>query len=118
IITTENAKVMDLQRLSNSTIFLNSGVASYRKSLGNLKDGTYIYVFERSGKGAVLNRTMDPGPGIPLDSAKSQYIGSHAGLAKLFGYMFRHEPEVVAAGEIIVRNGRVMAINNASGTYR
>jgi hypothetical protein len=118
LLETERAKVMDADRFKRATILLNTHSQRQSQALSHLSDGTYIYLFDEKGSVAIVDRVMDPGAGESLADPRSKYIGSHAGLAGYLGYLFKRPPKVVAAGEIVVRNGRVMAISNGSGTYR
>jgi hypothetical protein len=60
---------------------------------------------------------MDPGAEA-MKLPDATFLGSHTGLAVLFENMFGVAPQFVATGEVVFRNGRVLAVTNASGTYR
>jgi hypothetical protein len=109
-------KVFDLKRLKKTTKIVNIHDVSKAK-LPKMRDGTYVYAIDHAGHLGIVNRMMDPG----LEATKvpgATFLGSHAGLAILFENLFGVAPQFVATGEVVFRNGRVLAVTSASGTYR
>ncbi len=74
------------------------------------RNGDFVYVLSERGELVVALRHQ----GSPNQDA---YMVGHPSLTQRLR-MGRASAEVIAAGEILVRNGKVVAVSNESGTFR
>lgn len=107
-------KVLDVERLRRHVKVVDIGSNS---KIGDLQDGTYLYVIDGNRRLAIMDRLVDPGAQNLADPA-AQFLGSHEGLVTHLKAAFKEEPTLYAAGEVVVRNGRVLMFSNGAGTYR
>jgi hypothetical protein len=109
-------KVLDVGRLLRATnvVELNGNV-SHR--LVHLSNGNYVYAIDSEKHLVLMPRALDPGP-VDLNAPETSFIGSHEGITRFLRAVYRTEPQFLAAGEITVRNGRVMMVSNGAGSYR
>ncbi len=107
-------KVLDVDRLRRAVKIVDIGSKS---KIGELQDGTYLYVIDSNRRLAIMDRLVDPGAQNLADPA-AQFLGSHEGLVTHLKSTFKEEPSLYAAGEVVVRNGRVLMFSNGAGTYR
>lgn len=110
-------KVLDVNRLKKSAQVMNIHNAADKTRLAGLPDGTYLYVIDKAGHTAIVNRTMDPGAAAMRDP-HAAFLGSHLGLASLLEREFKAQPQYVATGEFLIRSGQVKLVSNGSGTFR
>lgn len=115
-------KVIELERLK-SAVTIISPSSPPSGALRKLEPGTYVYVIDKQGRIAIASRAIDPGPDA-IETAGATFLGSHEGLVRMLENptaspgAIAARVEVVSAGEIVIRDGRVMAVSNGSGTYR
>ncbi|MDZ4084823.1 MAG: hypothetical protein U1E10_17910 [Bdellovibrionales bacterium] len=112
---TIRGKVMDVSRLRTSLKLLKANDKSAADSLSKLEDGIYIYGIDRKGNVGMIPRNLDPGGSI---DETSTFIGSHLGLRAAMKDAVGGEVDFVSAGEVIVRNGRTMAVTNGAGSFK
>lgn len=94
--------------------------------LPDLPDGTYTYVVDTNRELAVIPRSLDPGIQAfpdPLTS-RGNFLGSHEGLVRYLEAKANAtaegpfiKTELLSAGELVVRNKRVIAVTNGAGTF-
>lgn len=110
-----SGKLFDVAKLKAKTTVLDVSVSSNAK-LPQLGERTYLYVIDKSQRLAITERFLDPGADVPL-TARTKFLGSHEGLKRMLQNGSSENVELVAAGEIVIRNGRVFAVGNGAGTY-
>lgn len=108
-------KVLDVSRLKPSLKLLKASKNPTADSLSHLDDGIYIYGIDKKGNTGIIPRNLDPGG--PIDES-STFIGSHIGLRTVMKDALGEDVEFVSAGEVIVRNGRTMAVTNGAGSFK
>lgn len=106
-------KVLDVARYNREAKFYPAGSAEAKKALKEFDEGNYVYVIDSKGNMAVVNREMKPMAG---DSA-GQNLGNHEGLTQFLGAKIGEKPEIVAAGDFIMRSGRPY-VTNQSGNFQ
>ena len=112
-------KVIDPARIEKQAkVFPSTTEVHEQKPLSHLEDGTYVYLMDKSRQTAIVSRRFDDTRLTPEGDPIEQYVGAHDSLYILIEAKNAHVPEVVAAGEIIVRNNKVIVVSNASGTFR
>lgn len=108
-------KVMDVSRLRTSLRLMKESDKSTANSLSKLEDGIYIYGIDKKGNVGLIPRNLDPGGSI---DESSTFIGSHLGLRSAMKDAMGGEIEFVSAGEVVIRNGRTMAVTNGAGSFK
>lgn len=111
--TVLKSKVLDPERLKRSVITAN--VRDSKKSLQNLEDGIYVFGIDTRGNIAVLPRNLDPGGRL---ESESLFVGSHLGIQSYLKHATGRDPEFVAMGEFVQRNGRTFMAGNGAGTFK
>jgi len=106
-------KVLDVARYNRDAKFFPAGSAEAKKFLNGLDDGTYPYIIDAKGNIAIVNRVMKPGSKDDV----TQNVGNHEGLAQFLAAKTGSKPDIVSAGEYVMRS-RQASITNQSGTYR
>jgi hypothetical protein len=109
-------KVLDVPRLLRATnvVELNGEVSS---RLQHLPNGNYVYSIDTEKRLVLVPRALNHGS-VNLDAPDATFVGSHEGIVKFLRSIYQTEPQFLPAGEITVRNGRVMMVSNGAGTYR
>lgn len=105
------AKVTDVVRIRNAAKVIDLNRPG--SELANLEDGIYVWAIDNLGHLGFLERNM----GVDPIGSGNKFLGSHEGLMRLFKSKFGRRTQFVATGEVVVRNGRVMVVDNASGSY-
>lgn len=110
-----SGKLFDVQKLGRvvTVIDVQPGSAA---TIPDLKETTYLYVIDKNNKMALIERFLDPDPKVQM-TARTKILGSHEGLKRFMQSQSTEGVELVAAGEIVIRNGRVYAVSNGAGTY-
>ena len=112
----EAAKVLELRRLKPATLIADISDPANAKVLENLDDGIYVYGIDSSNHLVMMPRNLIPGSEV-LANPNAPSLGSHAGLMVVLQEKFGTGAEFVSTGEFVRRNGRVLAVDNKSGTY-
>ncbi len=110
-----HGKVMDVARLRTSLKLVKGNDKSAAEAFSRLDDGIYIYGVDKNGNAGLIPRNLDPGGSI---GENSTFIGSHLGLRVAMKDALGQEINFVSAGEVIVRNGRTMAVTNGAGSFK
>lgn len=112
-------KIMDLRQLRKYAVRIEPGAEIPH----GLPDQTYAYVVDAAGNIAMMPRVVDPGIKVlpSVDAIDATFIGSHLGLIRILenspsAQAIAGTGKIVSAGEFVVRNGRVLAVSNGSGT--
>lgn len=103
--------VLDPTVLSRLVSKVDLTAGGLEKPLNQLEDGYYVYLISKRGTFAFMERSAVGADGKLL--SEERMIGTHEGLS-----IALDRPEVVAAGEFVVRGGRANMLSNGSGTYR
>lgn len=102
-VLAENAKILDLEKPSNE--------------LSDLPEQIYTYAIDQKDRLVVIPRTIDPGD-VELAKPDSKVLASHIGIKRMLATPLDSRIRFVAAGEIVVRNGRVFAVSNGAGSFK
>ncbi len=110
-----SGKLFDVEKLGRAVTVIDVSPGSPAK-LPELKEVTYLYVIDKNDRMVLVERFLDPGPSVEI-TARTKILGSHEGLRRFLLSQSSDEVLLVAAGEVVIRNGRVYAVSNGAGTY-
>jgi hypothetical protein len=111
-----SGKLFDMQKLKKATTIIDVRIGSAAK-LPKLDEKTYLYVIDKNQNLALIERFLDPGADVKITN-RTKFLGSHEGLKRLLQTKSSEQVELISAGEIVIRNGRVFSVSNGAGTYK
>lgn len=87
--------------------------ATNAEELAFLADGNYLYCIDSHKRIVYSPRTLRESV-----STDAQYLVTHRSLYSFITHTQSAEPDIIAAGEFRIINGRVSQVNNKSGTFK